>query len=1147
MNRTVTLLLIVLCPLLALRAQSTTGTEFWLGYMENLNLAFNDQPAFAIIINANGPTNGSIEVPTTGLNVPFSVGAGTTEVFLPSAIYYSEDSEQIENIGIRISADAPISVQAIHYRLYFTESTSLLPTGELGTDYLVTTMLDEGGLQPSSLVIVATADNTEVEITPAALTLGLRPANTPFTITLDEGQLYQVQSTGELTGTRIRSASGQPIAVFGGAQQANINDGFCSGGADSHVWDQTLPVDDWRDLYYFVPFLGQGGDRIRILAGADNTRVFFDCALVATLDEGEFFESFLDQPTVISSTEAISLTQYNNGFSCEPSQLGDPNAISYLPADFRGNNFRWLSSDRLNTSAISGRHFDRHFVTIVASSDATDGVALDGVAVNSFTPFSGNPEWEYARLEISGGTHELIAAEAVQVYSYGFGFADAYTNHLGYTQTTPEAFACLEIEREGVLCADSLQQFTYTSNLDLVNFDWDFGDGNNSTLPEPTHIYSQPGTYEVILTASDANGLVLTANLIFTVVDCSDNPCSPDNVQLDLSVTGDGCALFLQTFTALTDFTPTLILWDFGDGNTASGDLEVQHFYETVGTYTVTVTMTNELGCVFTENILIDIQSCDPCQDDPALDLSIEGPLCSGESIAFNSSYLAAGIPILEIQWSFSDGQVAIEENPMVTFAAAGTYQVELFIFNAAGCFYQGFLEFTLESCDNPCADLPPLDIAGPLEACVGETYTYDPVTSANLVNYSWSTGSQSGNQAAFQVTFQNEGQTDLTLQAIDAEGCDYEVNIVVNVTECTEDCTNLPPLEIGGPISVCVDSFLVYTAESTANLVSFSWTFAGQTTTESTFPLIFDTPGIKLISLSALDVNGCEYTTQLQVLAEECEPDCSNFVFGGFEFIGDVCLRADFTITGAFNTTVATAVEWVVAETGEIVESPVITEEAFPEVGTYEINYQVLQLGTGCLIDTNLVVTIEDCPLDCSAFTIDDFFIEGRLCVDSLLTLDAVFSTPPDSFIVTLQSGELLLLDPVQVIFLVPGIQTITIEAFWDNGCTAERSIVVDILNCVPPEDCELMIPNAFSPNRDGVNDDFRAFFGDACTPESFTLEVYNRWGGQVYQSNDPNEGWNGRFRGREHPSGVLIYWCQATFPGGATIEKKGDITLIR
>ena len=91
------------------------------------------------------------------------------------------------------------------------------------------------------------------------------------------------------------------------------------------------------------------------------------------------------------------------------------------------------------------------------------------------------------------------------------------------------------------------------------------------------------------------------------------------------------------------------------------------------------------------------------------------------------------------------------------------------------------------------------------------------------------------------------------------------------------------------------------------------------------------------------------------------------------------------------------------------------------------------------------------------------------------------------------------------------------------------------------------MMLPNVFSPNNDGVNDGFRAYFADRCIPDDFTLEIYDRWGGLIYRSQDPNAAWDGRFRGKLNPQGVYIYRCRAVFPNGKTLEEKGDVTLLR
>ena len=93
----------------------------------------------------------------------------------------------------------------------------------------------------------------------------------------------------------------------------------------------------------------------------------------------------------------------------------------------------------------------------------------------------------------------------------------------------------------------------------------------------------------------------------------------------------------------------------------------------------------------------------------------------------------------------------------------------------------------------------------------------------------------------------------------------------------------------------------------------------------------------------------------------------------------------------------------------------------------------------------------------------------------------------------------------------------------------------------CGPPL---FVIPNAFSPNNDGIND--RLCFN----PENivtFHILIYNRWGQVVYQSNDINDCWDGTFRNEPCLPGVYTYTCRITCHTGLENEFKGDITLIR
>ncbi len=88
--------------------------------------------------------------------------------------------------------------------------------------------------------------------------------------------------------------------------------------------------------------------------------------------------------------------------------------------------------------------------------------------------------------------------------------------------------------------------------------------------------------------------------------------------------------------------------------------------------------------------------------------------------------------------------------------------------------------------------------------------------------------------------------------------------------------------------------------------------------------------------------------------------------------------------------------------------------------------------------------------------------------------------------------------------------------------------------------------LPNAFTPNNDGVNDKFCLQGWDACLLK-FEIHIYDRWGEKVFESGDANFCWDGIYKGQLLSSDVYIYSLTATFKNDVVETKKGNITLIR
>jgi gliding motility-associated-like protein len=125
-------------------------------------------------------------------------------------------------------------------------------------------------------------------------------------------------------------------------------------------------------------------------------------------------------------------------------------------------------------------------------------------------------------------------------------------------------------------------------------------------------------------------------------------------------------------------------------------------------------------------------------------------------------------------------------------------------------------------------------------------------------------------------------------------------------------------------------------------------------------------------------------------------------------------------------------------------------------------------------------------------------------------------------------------------------GIFTVSVS---DDCSTEERAISVTWSDGGPEE--PFYVPNAFSPNSDGVNDVFKVYLAEGAHFDEFLLMVFDRWGDQIFVTEDPELGWNGLFRDQQMDPAVLVWYVTAkvTVCGNRQLEvfKRGDVTVMR
>ena len=156
-----------------------------------------------------------------------------------------------------------------------------------------------------------------------------------------------------------------------------------------------------------------------------------------------------------------------------------------------------------------------------------------------------------------------------------------------------------------------------------------------------------------------------------------------------------------------------------------------------------------------------------------------------------------------------------------------------------------------------------------------------------------------------------------------------------------------------------------------------------------------------------------------------------------------------------------------------------------------------------------------------------------------------------PFTLLKTVGSNQLIALDSIEEIIEGEGNFCYYIEAVEGVSLPVGTVNPVDFTGTTSRsnEDCARQHPNLFIPNAfmpEGVNNVFKPITIYVQT-DSYLFQVYNRWGQRVFESNDPDQGWDGNSGSKENPQGAYVYFVSFVSSDGQTFTKRGTITLIR
>lgn len=846
------------------QSKSNKGKDFWVGYM----LHFSANAGNSLYITSDSSTTGTVEVPGQSWSKTFSVTANTvTVVTIPSSVSYNNCSDCITTRGVHITAAKDVVVYSHQYLDNQSDATLVLPTRTLGKDYYTMGYLQASatsGTGKNVFAIIAVKDNTKVRITPKqALTKnggGTLAANTPYEITLDEGELYQgfaassTPAVSDLTGTHIEvidtgaNANCRTIAVFSGSSYTPINAGCGGTASGDNLYEQMYPTNSWGNRFILVPALGRVSDNFRFVASQDNTEVIVFQATGAPvsyyINKGQFAQ-LSDESAVryVIATKPIMVGQFQKTARCDATNntIGDPSMTILNP----------LEQTLTDITLYSSQYFDidNHYINVVIPTYATSTFRIDG-ATASFTVVPKNSSYSYARLTVSAGNHRLKASAGFIATAYGEGQYESYGYAAGANikDLTAVAMVTNSAQNNEISnCVGSATQFNGSAEYSVVKWEWKFGDGTTSNVQNPSHTYTDTGTYIATMysykPAFDGCSNYDSSQIEIKIYDVPTAKISKSSL----------CDSITATFSDISTFpTPEQHLttrWNINGGAYSYGR-SFTHLFDTVGKFRLFMEVTSQHNC---KASIIDSVVVSP---NPVAKFSPKD-VCYYDTAFLKSTSTIASGSISTFAWETSDGNGKIDSLNAHYFADSGKYFISLFVTSDSGC--TGFYNDSLYK-------YPRMDVSFTHnDTCFGNGNTFLNTTTKAGGQFTDTTWYTSALDTAHTYNYS---------KLFDIVGT-YTVTLVMEQDNYCRDSfvqtIDIHPLVVPNFTfsNTCFGDSATFTDASTISNGNYSinWNFGnGGTSTKRSAKTKYTTAGIKTVKLTLTSDQGCVTDTTKQI-----------------------------------------------------------------------------------------------------------------------------------------------------------------------------------------------------------------------------------------------------------------------------------------
>ncbi len=390
-------------------------------------------------------------------------------------------------------------------------------------------------------------------------------------------------------------------------------------------------------------------------------------------------------------------------------------------------------------------------------------------------------------------------------------------------------------------CSPLIVNFTDQSTGNPTSWQWNLGNGATSNDKNPSTIYTDPGTYTVTLTVSNANGSNTLTRTSYITVNVA------PTIDFSANIT-TGCFPLRAQFTDLsTPGTGTITSWNWSFGNGATSTQQNPSYnYTTSGVFSVSLTVTNSSGCSktsvkpqyinVTPGVFADFSFSPPRNCKPP------------ETINFNNNSTGPGT--LTYQWDFGDGNNSVALNPSHSYTTAGPFTVRLIATSSQGCvdtvtkvnaIQLNNFQSTIIAPDSGCVNTPINMQNGSVPV--------PPISSWNFGDLTTS------------------GQTNPT--KIYTTPNTYTIKLINQYTTCVDSVTKqitIRPKPAGAFSTLdtisCKAPHTVNFQNTSVGGVSYNWNFGDGNTSNAANPVhTYNTTGNFTVTLIVTNASGCNDT----------------------------------------------------------------------------------------------------------------------------------------------------------------------------------------------------------------------------------------------------------------------------------------------